>query len=1282
MENNNKSIEKSAKEFWLPKLESFSSPTSFVVENTNKNKKFISLSKEFAFDLSFDELIKTSLQSKNHSIEAIIASVWGLVLSRYSVEEDVLFGVNVNASSDNSENIIPVPINVNFDLCSRELLTNVEGLFAEFNSDFILQDNLYHSLTNIPDSEPLFESVIIIKSHAQNINNELKIACPLILDFDLTNKSKINIHYNSSRFSNETIDRLFGHLEVVFNALLSNPEGSLRNICILKDDEKEKVVNTWNETNVKYPDDKCLHHLFEIQVDKNNDSIAAIYENDSLTYHELNIKANQLANYLVSKGAKPGKLIAISLNRGLDMVVAMMAVSKSGAAYVPLDPTYPDDRLAYMMSDTCAPILITQSELINGFPEHSAFVVCIDTDWSKIEKLENTNLNVNVSHADLAYVIYTSGSTGRPKGAVLNHQGRVNNFCDFNRRYNIGSGDKILGLASISFDMSAYDVFGTLACGGCIVIADSTNTQGAANWSKLMVQHEITIWHSVPALMEMLVDYVEERPESSPNELRLVLLGGDWIPVALPDRLKNIVPTVQVVSMGGATECSMDSTIYDINEPSSNWKSIPYGFPMANQRTYILDENLQPVPIGVAGELHLGGVGVGEGYLNREELTAEKFIINPFIRNEKLYKTGDLARFNEDGNLELLGRIDFQVKIRGFRIELGEIESSLRQHDAVKECVILAKMDANNVKRLIAYVLPNNEYQDSDVDETEEAQVEQWQSVYDSAYSKAGELEDETFNIVSWDSSYTSTPYPEEVMRTWVNSTVERISKYKPERVLEIGCGTGLLLLRIAPSCKHYLGTDISPVALQHVEQQKKKLGLTQIELQKRSGEDFSAIENSFYDSVVLNSIVMDFPNLDYLTEVISGAVKVIKPGGVFFIGDVRDLNSLMAFHTSIEVFKSRSSSNLSELKHKINRQISVEEEMLIEPAYFATLAHCLPEISGFNIQLKRGKNNNEMTKFRYDVSFFIESDNIEQITSWYDWQTNDELSTIKKLLNGKIESPIAIRNIPNIRNADDYLAIDLLDNSHAETVSQLRKEIKSAKKNYSGIEPEKLWTIADELGIKLDILYPSNNDPEYFDAVFKPADYSKHIATAFNQALNDNLIEYANNPLQSKIRRKIVTKLRKYLDSKLPAYMVPSAFIVMDKFPLSPNGKLNRKALPEPDNLRPDLEQDYIAPRNDVEKVLSEIWSQCLNVEQVGVDDHFISLGGNSLSATQVISRIRDLFQVELPISYGFNSTVAELSIKLDDVGNENNFNIHETASVYLQVSNMSESEMQEMLN
>ncbi|MDQ3257401.1 MAG: amino acid adenylation domain-containing protein, partial [Acidobacteriota bacterium] len=719
------------------------------------------------------------------------------------------------------------------------------------------------------------------------------------------------------------------HFQTLLEGIVANPDYRLSELPLLTRVERHQLLIKWNNTRVDYPEDMCLHELFEARVGQNPDAFAVSFGQAQITYAELNHRANRLAHHLRSLGVGPDGLVGICVERSLEMVVGLLGILKAGGTYVPLDPAYPAERLQFMLEDTETPVLLTQQRLLEELPEHSARVVCVDSDWDVIAQKSSANPESGITPENLAYVIYTSGSTGRPKGAMLNHRGRVNNFCDFNRRFSVGAGDRLLALSSLSFDMSAYDVCGTLAAGATVVLPEPSATLDPARWAQLMVGHEITVWHSVPALLEMLVDYTEDRPELWPRALRLVLLGGDWIPLTLPNRIKALAKGVRVISMGGATEVSMDSTIYEIKETDPNWKSIPYGAPMANQLAYVLDRNSNPVPVGVPGELHLGGVGVGRGYLNRPELTAEKFIANPFREGERMYKTGDLARYRRDGNLELLGRIDYQVKIRGFRVELGEVEAALRKHPAVRECVVLAREGKYGEKRLVAYVVQDSAYlgNSEEVREWQEAQVSQWQMVYDTAYSRPSGQEDPTFNIVSWDSSYTGQPLAAEEMREWVDQTVERIRSLKPRRVLEIGCGTGLLLFRVAPECETYWGTDISPVALNHVAQELKRQNLSHVSLFQRGADDFVGIEPGSFDTVILNSIIMDFPSVDYLLRVLKGAVRILASGGSIFVGDVRNLTLLEAFATSVQLYKAPASLTKQQLRQRIRKQIELEEE-------------------------------------------------------------------------------------------------------------------------------------------------------------------------------------------------------------------------------------------------------------------------------------------------------------------------------------------------------------------
>jgi amino acid adenylation domain-containing protein len=458
-----------------------------------------------------------------------------------------------------------------------------------------------------------------------------------------------------------------------------------------------------NATFAPVPEAALLHTLFFEQTDKQPQQVAIVASHSTLTYQELSNRAHQLRQQLRQLGARPNQLVAIVMEKGWEQVVAVLGILASGAAYVPIDPDLPQERRWYLLQQTQVQWVVTQSKLDTrlDWPENVTRL-CVDTfapasSFVPIAWVQQPD--------DLAYVIYTSGSTGLPKGVMIDHRGAVNTILDINQRFQVNSQDRVLALSSLSFDLSVYDVFGTLAAGGTIVIPDAASTKDPANWVQLMEQHQVTVWNSVPALMQMLLEYADSWQLTLMRSLRLVLLSGDWLPLSLPDQIRALFKSACVVSLGGATEASIWSILYPIAEVDPNWKSIPYGRPMANQRFYVLNKALELCPVWVTGQLYIGGVGLAKGYWQNEEKTNSNFIIHPQTK-ERLYRTGDLGRYLPDGNIEFLGREDFQVKVNGYRIELGEIETLLKQHPSVKEVVVTAMGESTETKQLVAYIVP------------------------------------------------------------------------------------------------------------------------------------------------------------------------------------------------------------------------------------------------------------------------------------------------------------------------------------------------------------------------------------------------------------------------------------------------------------------------------------------------------------------------------------------------------------------------------------------------
>ncbi|WP_373528143.1 amino acid adenylation domain-containing protein [Nostoc sp.] len=523
--------------------------------------------------------------------------------------------------------------------------------------------------------------------------------------------------YNTDLFNADTIERMSGHFVTLLEAIVTNPQQKISQLPLLKEQEQRKLLVEWNDTQVEYLCNQCIHQLFEEQVERTPDAIAVVFENQQLTYDELNYRANQLAHYLKALGVKADVLVGLCVDRSLDMVVGLLGILKAGGAYVPLDPEYPPERLSFMLLDAQVSVLLTQQHLVKRLPEHQAKLVCLDTEWQLISQSSQDNLITDIQATNLAYVIYTSGSTGTPKGVMIEHHSLVNFTKAEVIEWGINQSDRILQFSSFSFDVFAKDIYPCLSIGGTLVLRTE---QMLNSWFALI--EEIECWQisvlNVPAAYwHELVTELARTNKSLSRSLRLITIGGERL---LPEKIKLWYEYVQknrdlyetspqLINGYGPTETTIQASCCPLSAQmcDSALSSAPIGRPLPNTQIYILDSHLQPVPVGVPGELHIGGAGLARGYLNRRELTQEKFILNPFEEagGSRLYKTGDLARYLPDGNIEYIGRIDNQVKIRGFRIELGEIETVLSQHENVQASCVVAREDSPSNKRLVAYVV-------------------------------------------------------------------------------------------------------------------------------------------------------------------------------------------------------------------------------------------------------------------------------------------------------------------------------------------------------------------------------------------------------------------------------------------------------------------------------------------------------------------------------------------------------------------------------------------------
>lgn len=957
------------------------------------------------------------------------------------------------------------------------------------------------------------------------------------------------------------------------------------------------------------------------------DDPAVIWRGTEISHDELRETSEQIAAALQQLGVQPGDCVLACLPRCAELLQLMFGIWRAGAIYVPVDPTLPEERRRWMAAD-CSPRVIVAAEpqdfSVEGFPA-TAFQELTRTDAAPLDQGASVAALPTVAGNDLAYIIYTSGSSGRPKGVEVEHGSIVRFLRSQGNVMGVARSSRVLHSLSPSFDGGLSEPLLALTHGGCSVVATDDQAIDPAALSALIRDHQVNVAKFPPPKLALL------HPEEAPS-LQTVSTGGDTLTGALARRW--LEAGRRMLNGYGPTEASVGCAMAELTLPVD--PKPPLGRPLAGQRIYVLDSHNHLAPIGVPGEICVGGCGVSRGYRNLPERTAQSFVT---WHGERIYRTGDLGRWRSDGQLEFLGRLDEQVKIRGYRVEPGEVAAALESCRGVDQAIALAVTEPDGNSRLVGYVLPEAE-QFQLADEVA-GQVDAWHELFEQTHRAAPLALDPEFNIAGWVDSFTGGAIPAAQMREWADHAAERILAEQPRRVLEVGCGTGLILHRVAAKVEAYTGVDFLESSLQQVRDViADKADRAHVQLLNRRADDLGGLPPQSFDMIVLNSVVQYFPSVEYLNRVLEGLVPLLSPGGKIFLGDVRNLQLQPALAAAIEIARGDEEATVDTLRAAVFARLSHEEELLVHPQWFRSLPQRLPGLANAKIRLKEDRGDNELARFRYDVL-------LQAVGSDAAGERGQEAKAagpIGREVNG-LEAPWCdaetaaerwreqgrppqrIRGLKNSRVAkEQWLWRRLQDREHTPG-GMLVGELKQAMRS----QPEACHPVEYLAPFGDDGWLEWGDAADEFDVVLGGASGGEAVEeTSVAQPLES----LTNHPLRDKVAARLTPQWLRQLREQLPDYMVPSSLVVLSDMPRTLQGKVDRRALPPPPAGRPAWAPPVEPPADAEERLIVDVWESLLGVQPISVTDNFFDVGGHSLLAVRVMSEIAERAGQTIPLA------------------------------------------------
>lgn len=1250
-------------EFWKEKFQEIPPFLNLPEEKLRPDQqKYSGQTIRFTFDREQTERLRCVSKENDTTMFITLLSMFYVLLYKYTGQEDICVGVPITSRDDVELqnvvgffiNLLPFRANIDSTKTFLEFLKEVKQLSLNYyqykNVPFeriVNSLEMKRSLNRNPLCQVVFQLQDRRNMHMNNMHFELnhidmeekytRFDMEYYL-FEYENSIECELTYSSEIYTREAMNNFVKHFLFLVDAISFEPERVITAYNLLSPEEEKTIINQWSQPNISVEMKETVYSMFNQAVAKYPQNTALTLGDRNITYNELDKITECYAAFLITKGIAQGDIVAVLSENSLDAILLIVSIMKAGAVFCPIDIKLPEDRVQFIIRDSNAKCIFVKDSLKVQYdiPTYS---------FSDLENVEKCSFSRNINVDDPFYIMYTSGTTGVPKGVVVSNRNVVR-LVNKPNYMEILPSDRIFHYAPISFDASTFEIWGALLS-GCTLVIPTKKHLSIEELSDIVIKTPITILMITVSLFNILV---EEKPECITG-LSYILTGGD---VANLKCIKKAVSYLgsqgKLVHAYGPTENTTFTSCYVMNKHTNcEWGVVPIGKPISNTTVYVLDNEKRLVPPGVIGELYTGGDGVALKYLNHKDFTEERFVLDKFEKkdNTRMYRTGDYVRWLPDGNLQFIGRKDNQVKIRGFRVEINEIENIIKSNELVKDCIIRV-IKKKDVKELLAYLVPKNNSHIS-LKKTSEF-LQNFNELFEEIYTKAG---DSIYNFNGWESTYTKAKIPEEEMKEWHKYTMETIHAIKGESILEIGCGSGLLLFQLVDECKSYLGTDYSLSTIENLRHSLNKRGDgCHINVMHKEACDFSNIADNQYDTIIMNSVIQYFPNLDYLLDVLDNCIRKIKKGGRIFMGDIRNYDLLKEFHASVVYFQRKNYENLNELINRLYQSCMNENELLLSPAFFLALKNRYPEISNIQIEWKRGKYLNEMTKYRYNVVLEINSKPIELPKMIpFNWENDkvDELERLSEVLDGENQW-VNIKGIYNKRNQKDidFLAAIADSTLHLKSIRQLEKYIDRRSDEGNLIDVEEIYSLAEEKGYSVKIFPSKQNARLYFDVVcFNDNDYKNKVLNYFDsideiQKVN-SIYELSNNPVNHTISQELITNVKAFVKQKLPEYMQPSLYMLIDRVPVNNNGKIDNTKLISPVCSERDVDSFYQAPKTLNQTIIHQVWAEILGIDKISIKDDFFSIGGNSLLTTRLIAKVRSIFGLDIPISEFFETPTIE---------------------------------------